>query len=500
MWLEISLLIIVSSFGLITIFHEKNKLTPFEKIYKKYKYLMDTNVTINMRNNLTLDFLRKSPLFQDLIIYFETHVPKDTPYIGVSLSGGVDSMVLMTMLTHIPKHTKLGYNFTVVAFHINYNNRKEAPKEADFLEKYCEIIGVIFHRVDMTFVRDSTDRTEYEIASKKLRFANYKKIINDYKMKCGIFIGHHSDDVGENVFTNIANKRSLLQLSGMTRYSIIDGVPLMRPMLGRPKNDVFNLAHSMSIPYFKDTTPKWSRRGKMRNEIFPIIVNQYPNFLNSLYNLGIESDGFKNDLQILAIDNIKNNSCGGNYGIYLDCRGFSQKLSCGFWKQVLEQLMHENHHTMLSHSIIDNFYRYIQIPNNLYIFSGGKERMCYLFNQQLLILMSRQTPIDTFELVDYTLGRKIDISPKWVCMISPVIAPEISPKEVINKIVTENIFIFHANIDLTKPINFSSNREINDPIIPRILTRHIVTPHQSLKKDPHRILSPVIIELKPKED
>lgn len=461
---------------------------------------MDTNVTTDKRHNLSLEFLRKSQLFQTLILYLEKYVPKDTPYVGVSLSGGVDSMVLMTMLTYIPKHIKLGYNFKVVALHINYNNRKEAPEEADFLNEYCKDIGVIFHRIDMAFVRDSTDRTEYESASKKIRFEHYKKLIDDYKMKCGFFVGHHSDDVGENVFTNTANKRSLLQLSGMTRYCVYEGVPLMRPMLDHPKKDVFNLAHSTSIPYFKDTTPKWSRRGKMRNEIFPVILKQYPNFLNSLYNLGLESDGFKSDLQILALDNIKANSCGGEYGVYLDCRGFSQELSMCFWRLALEQLMHGNHHSMLPHEVVDNFYRHIQMPDHFYSFSGGKERLCYLFNRQLLVLMSKQTPIETYKLTDYELGVDVDISPKWTCKISSDVTPSISPMEVFKKIVAENTFIFHMGIDLTKPISFGSNRETNDIIIPRILTRHIVTPCQFLTEDPSRVLSPVTIELKPKEE
>ena len=49
--------------------------------------------------------------------------------IAVSLSGGVDSMVLAMILK------QLGY--VVIALHINYGNRPEANAEASFLEAWC---------------------------------------------------------------------------------------------------------------------------------------------------------------------------------------------------------------------------------------------------------------------------------------------------------------------------------------------------------------------------
>ena len=47
----------------------------------------------------------------------------------VSLSGGVDSMVLITILKF------LGYN--CIGAHINYNNREETKKEQLFIEQWC---------------------------------------------------------------------------------------------------------------------------------------------------------------------------------------------------------------------------------------------------------------------------------------------------------------------------------------------------------------------------
>ena len=48
----------------------------------------------------------------------------------VSLSGGVDSMVLITILHWL--------DFDIVAAHINYNNRNETIDEQQFLEEWCK--------------------------------------------------------------------------------------------------------------------------------------------------------------------------------------------------------------------------------------------------------------------------------------------------------------------------------------------------------------------------
>jgi hypothetical protein len=34
---------------------------------------------------------------------------------------------------------------------------------------------------------------------------------------------------------------------------------------------VLEYAHSFGVPYFKDTTPAWSTRGKLRNQLVPLL-------------------------------------------------------------------------------------------------------------------------------------------------------------------------------------------------------------------------------------
>jgi tRNA(Ile)-lysidine synthase TilS/MesJ len=66
---------------------------------------------------------------------------------------------------------------------------------------------------------------------------------------------------------------NLLDLEVMKEISTIHSVNIYRPLLEYHKDIIYDLAHQYNIPYFLDTTPTWSRRGKMRNEIFPLFDN-----------------------------------------------------------------------------------------------------------------------------------------------------------------------------------------------------------------------------------
>lgn len=62
--------------------------------------------------------------------------------VAVSLSGGVDSMALCAALVHL----KPIYGFEVMGIHIDYGNRHESAREADFVESWCARHGVVFYK------------------------------------------------------------------------------------------------------------------------------------------------------------------------------------------------------------------------------------------------------------------------------------------------------------------------------------------------------------------
>ncbi|EGB12786.1 hypothetical protein AURANDRAFT_60858 [Aureococcus anophagefferens] len=61
----------------------------------------------------------------------------------------------------------------------------------------------------------------------------------------------------------------------MRDRSVTQGVTVARPLLPLEKEDVYAVAHACGVPYFKDSTPSWSTRGRLRNELLPLLRDVY---------------------------------------------------------------------------------------------------------------------------------------------------------------------------------------------------------------------------------
>ena len=228
----------------------------------------------------------KSKVYQSIEQFLKRNFKIPYPTQVVSLSGGVDSMVIMKVLTVLGSK----YRFKTVAIHIDYGNRKESGTEAEYVEKYSDYLGVIFEKIVITSIkRGVTKRDEYEKKTREIRFNAYTDILNRHGAK-GIYQGHHKGDIQENVISNVMKGNTVLNLAGMKKISNISGVNIYRPLLEDPKKLIFQFAHRFGIPYFKNTTPEWSNRGKIRNKLIPLLTEIYgEGFLNNVTSIAQES-------------------------------------------------------------------------------------------------------------------------------------------------------------------------------------------------------------------
>jgi len=207
----------------------------------------------------------------------------------ISLSGGVDSMVMSYILTK-----KYGSD-NVVAVHINYNNRKECQSEVNIIKIWCSFLKIkLYIRTIVELNRpecmDLELRDLYETFTRNIRYTTY---INTSKLlgidKCIVYLGHNQDDRFENILTNIVSESHYSNLNGMEFESIqvcnSDEIIFIRPMLNIVKSDIFSFANFCQIPHFIDSTPKWSQRGKIRDIVRPAIETWEPKAIKSFFGL-----------------------------------------------------------------------------------------------------------------------------------------------------------------------------------------------------------------------
>jgi tRNA(Ile)-lysidine synthase TilS/MesJ/uncharacterized protein (DUF924 family) len=252
-----------------------------EQFIEMYKDILDTSChhyKFVSGLDLTPEFRNKHKNIIESINKLKKHFDKKK--LILSISGGVDSMVLSYVL-------KLeGIDFVMT--HINYSNRGEiCEREKELLKNWAKYIGVEL------YIRDIYEITRpmcmkwdlrdlYETYTKDARFQAYiDTSINKGWDNYTVGLAHNHDDCVENILTNICSKSKYDNLYGMELTSVIEFKPsnlvthpiyFTRPFLNITKQEIYDFAHYLNIPYLFDSTPKWSQRGMIRDIVRPALI------------------------------------------------------------------------------------------------------------------------------------------------------------------------------------------------------------------------------------
>ena len=294
----------------------------------------------------------------------------------VSLSGGVDSMAIASALAYIRDTEATRRNaqpenvLCIIAIHIDYANRPESGAEAAYVGRFCEEIGAKFicRKIDEV-TRGVTARDDYERIAREIRFDLYRECCTEAKSSgtnangIGIMLGHHRGDLRENVLSNAHKGCGPLDLSGMTEVSKNDGVNLFRPLLSLEKTYIYDYSHAYGVPYFKDTTPHWSTRGKLRNRLLPLLEEIYgEGSMNNLSSLAEESDDARALRQQTVMGPFMKQVKHYPMGITFETSSWK---GCGlfFWKFVLRQILHSAGLGMFSDKSVECFLERVRVDN-----------------------------------------------------------------------------------------------------------------------------------------
>jgi tRNA(Ile)-lysidine synthetase-like protein len=293
--------------------------------------------------------------------------PSQTTPVIVSLSGGVDSMVIASVLAHLCHESN--HHLKIVAIHIDYANRPESGAEAAYVSRYCELLRIDYkcRRIDEV-TRGVAVRDDYERIAREARYSMYRQTVVEYTngdsgMEVGIILGHHRGDLRENVLSNSHKGSGPLDLSGMTDVSTNDGVVIYRPLLSLEKKEIFDYANCFGVPYFKDTTPHWSTRGKLRNKLLPLLQEIYgEGSMDNLSTLATESDEARELLHktVLApfLDQVEHKPMG----ITFATQPWKEQ-GLFFWKFVLREALHSAGLGMFSNKSVIAFLERVQADN-----------------------------------------------------------------------------------------------------------------------------------------
>lgn len=199
----------------------------------------------------------------------------------VGVSGGADSVCLLTVLQRLAG--RYAFPVSLTAVHVHHGIRgPEADRDEAFVRKLCAELGVpcICSRKNIPAFAKASGLTEEE-AGRSARYAVFAKEADRLSRQTGqavrIAVAHHMDDQAETVLMHLIRGSSLNGMGGMApvRGAVI------RPLLCVTRGEIEDYLRLSGQAYMTDSTNQDNgyTRNRIRNELIPQIREQFnPNF------------------------------------------------------------------------------------------------------------------------------------------------------------------------------------------------------------------------------
>ena len=203
--------------------------------------------------------------------------------LGAAVSGGADSVSLVTALSHVlPPSARL------LAVTVNHNLREEAETagDADFVESYCASLGVRCCRYDIPrgqiLEAARQGRLSLEEAARNARYECFSRFLAE-SSACALSLAHNRNDQLETLLMRFLAGGGTESLAGIRerrdRY--------VRPLLGISRADIERYLAEQGISWRTDSTNADNAllRNRIRNVLVPTLDEGFPGWGKALLSL-----------------------------------------------------------------------------------------------------------------------------------------------------------------------------------------------------------------------
>ena len=187
----------------------------------------------------------------------------------LTVSGGVDSMVMLSLFT------RSGYRVGVA--HCNFQLRgAESDEDEELVAREAARCGVPCYnrRFDTAGEMERTGES-MEMAARRLRYAWFDELSRQEGYTV-VAIAHHADDSIETFFINLLRGTGLRGLTGISTQV----GKVIRPLLFASRREILEYAAANHIPYREDSSNRSTKylRNKIRLGLIPRIREINPKF------------------------------------------------------------------------------------------------------------------------------------------------------------------------------------------------------------------------------
>ncbi|HBF5314580.1 TPA: tRNA lysidine(34) synthetase TilS [Clostridioides difficile] len=209
--------------------------------------------------------------------------------IVLGLSGGPDSVCLL----HVLNRLKKDFNIEIYVAHLNHQIRGiEAQKDALYVSKLCEDMGIVFFVKSINVPKYcENEGLSLEEGARKLRYEMFYEIKDKIKAN-KIAIGHNLNDQAETVMMRIMRGTGLKGLKGI---DYIRDNCIIRPILDVERNEIeeYCEAYNLNPRIDKTNLENIYTRNKIRLDLLPYMKDNFnSNVIESIVRM---SNSLKSD-------------------------------------------------------------------------------------------------------------------------------------------------------------------------------------------------------------
>ena len=213
----------------------------------------------------------------------------------IALSGGVDSMVLLDLLSKAKRSSDV-----IKAIHINHNLHESSKEWVDFAKDACK-------KYKLPLIIESINPKQegfgLEAEAREQRYKKFKEIILDNEC---LLTAHHLDDQIETMLFRIFRGTGLDGLRSIRKKAKFGKGLLCRPLINIPREAIEQYAKLNDIKWIEDPSNKNIDfdRNYLRNNIVPSIKKRWPNAQKTITRLSSLAENNQKLLHELAKEDI----------------------------------------------------------------------------------------------------------------------------------------------------------------------------------------------------
>jgi tRNA(Ile)-lysidine synthase len=195
--------------------------------------------------------------------------PKVEEKFMLALSGGLDSVVLLDLLSKV--------GLIGILAHVNYGLRKEDSDKDEALARHlAEMYGWEIEVLDAKNRMLHHPNESLQMAARRIRYDWFSELEKEHHLKA-IFLAHHADDQIETFFIKLFRGSGSEALSGMSEQNGI----YFRPLLDFTKETLLEYAQANKLTWREDLSNQSDKylRNAIRLNLLPELKNVQANYL-----------------------------------------------------------------------------------------------------------------------------------------------------------------------------------------------------------------------------